>query len=164
MSQMITWGSLPIVYCQLCWSPILANHRAMKCELWEGHTTLSSRRWKIFFLEVILLWRVLSNHFIFTPDPVQNWRVTPLHYLSHPTYPIQHTVSIVLPFPSMYMNTWANYDGWPIKNTHFLGPMEGLLLWLANRKHSFSQPRVSWACLQAKLKGPLLMGSSVQMP
>ncbi len=43
-------------------------------------------------------------------------------------------MSIVLPFPSMYMNTWANYYGWPIKNSHSLGPMEGIIIMVGQSK------------------------------
>ncbi len=50
----------------------------------------------------------------------------------------------------IFSATWRDYYyGWPIKNSHFLSPVEST---------------ASWACLQAKLKGPLLMGSSGQMP
>jgi hypothetical protein len=76
-----------------------------------------------------------------------NWSPIPIHvyeYMGHNINMVGQSKTLIFSAP------WRDYHyGWPIKNTHFLSPVES---------------SASWACLQAKLKGPLSMGSSVQMP
>ncbi len=137
MSQMITWGSLPIVYCQLCWSPILANHRAMKCELWGGtyYTFLKEMENLLFWGNTFVTCLVKPFHFhtrsgselkgdpfaLFIPSNIP----CQLFSHSHPCIWIPGPIMMVGQSKTLiFLAPWRDYYyGWPIENTHFLNPV-----------------------------------------